>query len=135
MTAQLSFRVSLSSDEDARNGSVLFVTGNHPVLGNWSPKDSLRMSAGDDGTWNVSVPVSAPVSDELTYPTDQAKRRRLNQCLEYRYFVGETFEDGRVRVRRWESSREPRRVELEGEGVACIDIFGVGTHGGQCNLL
>ena len=130
--------MSLPSDEDARDGSVLFVAGNHPVLGNWSPKGSLRMSPGDDGTWNVSVAVSEPVSDELTYPTDQAKRRRVNQSLEYRYFVGKAFEDGRVRVRRWESSREPRRVQLEGEGIACIDVFGLGTHGGQfvqCNLL
>lgn len=131
MNVQLSFRVSLPKDEDARDGNSVFVTGDLPVLGNWQPKGSLRMSQADDGAWSVSVPATAPVSDVQPYPQDQTKRRRVGQSVEYRYFVGKAFKDGRVCVKRWESNREPRRVVLDGEGAVCEDTFGLGAQGGQ----
>ena len=132
MTSQLSFRVTLPKDEDTMDGSVVFVTGDLPVLGSWQPKDSLRMSPADDsGTWSVSVPATAPDSADAPCPADQAKRRRVGQTLEYRYFIGKCFKDSRVCVKRWEASKEPRMVVVEGEGVVCEDTFGLGAQGGQ----
>ena len=131
MGVQLNFRVSLQKDEDARDGNSIFVTGDLPVLGNWQPKDSLRLNQADDGAWSVSVHATAPVSDLQPYPKDQTKRRRVGQSVEYRYFVGKAFKDGRVCVKRWESSREPRRVVMDEEGADCEDTFGLGQQGGQ----
>jgi len=109
------------------DGIIVFVTGDCPELGNWSPQAAVPMtlvSSTDSGdVWSSTVNVSAA-------------------RVEYRYFTAcvlQSFSSASthlaevkeccgciVAVQNWESDNKPRIMELTGATVDCDrDVYGV----------
>ncbi|KAI6197508.1 hypothetical protein M3Y94_01232400 [Aphelenchoides besseyi] len=94
MVFTVHFTVTIS--EPLKSNEFVFVTGNVPQLGEWEPRNALKLSKTDDGHWTGTVSVGV-------------------DTVKFRYFIGyylesENLKEPTLIVAQWETHLTPRCV-------------------------
>jgi len=107
------FQVHMKSDltlktypfETPGNQNRVYLVGDHPLLGDWTPADAIPMIRSAHATSTKDVAVTWRADTILPGPIR----------LQYRYFIGRPSPtvDGRVIIIKWEAFPEPRSQQIK----------------------